>query len=278
MVKKTLAGNITFTSITEYLNKFPIELLVFFSPAFHLQKLSYMKSLSEALSVVALLPEPFAANATLIGPISYTSFADSSFARALFDCFQPEDLEDRLPNAWDIPASHGIASWPAGLSERVDADDSLNGTGASGHTWYFDGISSITFTFSTALLGALPIHAGLVWTDLGLANVRKGFDSVLFEAFDTVNNSLGLIGPSALGDGLFAGQTAEDRFFGITSAGGIGSVRISLLHNTEQGLDNLQYDFEKFAQVAAGPDPAAMLAVLVVGRTGGGFTRRRLHG
>ena len=93
-----------------------------------------------------------------------------------------------------------------------------------------------------------------------------------------MNNSLGLIGPSALGDELFAGQTAEDRFFGITSAGGIGSVRISLLHSTEQGLDNLQRDFNKLEQFATGSDPAATLAVLVVGRTGAGFTRRRLHG
>ena len=237
-----------------------------------------MKSLSEALSVVALLPEPFAADATLIGPIPYTSFAASPLARALFDHFQSGDLGDRLPNTWGIPALHGIASRPAGLTDRVYADDAPNGSGASGHTWYFDGVSSITFTFSTALLGALPTYAGLVWTDLGLANVRKGLDSVLFEAFDTMNNSLGLIGPSALGDGLFAGQTAEDRFFGITSAGGIGSVRISLLHSTEQGLDNLQCDFNKLAQVAAGSDPAATLAVLVVGGAGAGFTRRRLHG
>jgi hypothetical protein len=236
-----------------------------------------MKSLSEALSVVALLPEPFAADATLIGPLPYTSFAASPFARALFDHSQSGDLKDRLPNAWGIPASHGIASRPAGLSDGVD-DDAPNGSGTSGHTWYFDGVSSITFTFSTALLGVLPTHAGLVWTDLGFANVRKGLDSVLFEAFDKVNNSLGLIGPSALGDELFAGQTAEDRFFGITSAGGIGSVRISLLHSTEQGLDNLQRDFNKLAQFATGSDPAATLAVLVVGRTGAGFTRRRLHG
>ncbi len=237
-----------------------------------------MKRLSAALSVVALLPEPLGANATLIRPIPYTSFADSPFARTLFDCFKPEDLEDSLLNTLGVPALHGMASWCARLGGSADADDGpINGSGASGHTWYFDGVSSITFTFSIALLGALPIHAGLVWTDLGLANVRRGFDSVLFEAFDTVNNSLGLIGPSVLGDGLFAGQTAEDRFFGVTSAGGIGSVRISLLNSTGQGLDNLQYDFTKFAQPAADPDPAATLAVLVAGHAGAGFTRRRLH-
>lgn len=234
-----------------------------------------MKSLSAALSVVALLPEPLAENATLIDPIPFASFADSPFARALFDYF--EGLEDHLP-ASGFLASRRMASRSAGVWGPDDVDDGLiNEVRTSGHTWYFDGISSITFTFSAALLGTLPTHAGLVWTDLGLANARAGAGSVLFEAFDTGNNLLGLIGPSALGGELFAGQMAEDRFFGITNGGGIGSVRISLLNSSEQGLDNLQYDATKFAQFAADSDPAATLALLVVGRAGTGFTRRRLH-
>ena len=171
-----------------------------------------------------------------------------------------------------------MASRRAGAWGSDDVDDGLiNDAGMSGHTWYFDGISSMIFTFSAALLGTLPTHAGLVWTDLGLANVRAGSCSVLLEAFDIGNNLLGLIGPSALGDELFAGQMAEDRFFGITNGDGIGSVRISLLNSSEQGLDKLQYDATKFAQFAADPDPAATLALLVVDRTGTGFTRRRLH-
>ena len=171
-----------------------------------------------------------------------------------------------------------MASRRAGAWGSDDVDDGLiNDAGTSGHTWYFDGISSIIFTFSAALLGTLPTHAGLVWTDLGLANVRAGSCSVLLEAFDMGNNLLGLIGPSALGDELFAGQMAEDRFFGITNGDGIGSVRISLLNSSEHGLDKLQYDGTKFAQFAADPDPAATLALLVVGRTGTGFTRQRLH-
>lgn len=234
-----------------------------------------MKSLSAALSVVALLPEPLAANATLIDPIPFASFADSPFASALLDYF--EGLEDHLP-ASGVIASRRMASRRAGAWGSDDVDDGLiNDAGTSGHTWYFDGISSIIFTFSAALLGTLPTHAGLVWTDMGLANVRTGSCSVLLEAFDTGNNLLGLIGPSALGDELFAGQMAEDRFFGITNGDGIGSVRISLLNSSEQGLDKLQYDGTKFAQFAADPDPAATLALLVVGRTGTGFTRRRLH-
>ena len=237
-----------------------------------------MESMSAALSVVALLPEPLGANATLISPISYSSFADSPFARTLFDYFKPEDLEDTLFNTSGTPTSYKLMLQPDDQSDLADADDdSIESSGTSSHTWYFDGVSSITFTFSAALLGALPTHAGLVWTDIGLANVRAGLDSILFEAFDTGNNSLGLIGPSALGDGLFAGQTAEDRFFGITSAGGISSVRISLLNSTERGLDNPQYDFTKFAQSVADPSSTVTLAVLVVGIAGTGFKRQYLQ-
>jgi len=241
-------------------------------------QIDYMKSLSASLSVVALLPEPLGIDATLVNPIPYTSFASNSYAHALFDCFDVEDLEDSSLSASGDPALHGMAPRSAGLPDLVVEDaSSILESGASGRTWYFNGVSSITFTFGAALLGALPTHAGMVWTNLGLANVRKGFDSVLFEAFDTMNNSVGLVGPSAFGDGLFAGQTVEDRFFGITSASGIGSVRISLLNSTQQGLDNLQYDFSRFTQSVADSDPAVTLAVLVVGCAGDGFTRRRLH-
>lgn len=235
-----------------------------------------MKNLSAALSVIALLPEPLAGNATLVGPIPYTSFSNSPFARALFDCFQLEDFERGLFNSSDDgPASPGSALQRANLIHSPDADDgSINGT--SNDIWFFDGVSTLTFMFSTALLGALPTHAGMVWTDAGFANVREGFDSILFEAFDAANNLLGIVGPSVLGDGLFAGQTTEDRFFGVTSASGIGSVRISLLNSTEQGINRLQDSFAEFAKPATAAEPAT-LALLVAGHAGTGFVRRRFH-
>jgi hypothetical protein len=272
MVKIAKAGKIRRFAIGS------TELFTFFSPALNLRKSDNMKNLSSALSVIALLPEPLAANATLIGPIPYASFAGSPFARALFDYFQLEDFERSLFNpSDDDPTSPGSALQPASLIHSLDADDgSINGAGTSSHTWFFDGVSSLTFIFSTALLGALPTHAGMVWTDVGLANLREGFASILFEAFDAGNNLLGIIGPSALGDGLFAGQTTEDRFFGITSASGIASVRISLLNSTEQGMDRLQDSFAEFAKSATVAEPAT-LALLVAGRDGTGFVRRRFH-
>ncbi|MDQ3185417.1 MAG: hypothetical protein M3Q16_02935 [Pseudomonadota bacterium] len=226
-----------------------------------------MKNLSAALSVIALLPEPLAANATLIDPIPYTSFASSPFSRSLFGYFQPEDFEVGLLNASGNSTSLGSLFQPASVNHTLDAeDDSINDSGTASHTWFFNGVSSLTFIFSKALLGALPTHAGLVWTDVGLTNVREGFDSILFEAFDAADNLLGIVGPSTLGNGLFAGQTSEDRFFGVTSSSGIGSVRISLLSSTEQ----------EFAQSSTVAEPAT-LALLVAGRAGTGFIRKRFH-
>lgn len=48
------------------------------------------------------------------------------------------------------------------------------------------------------------------------------------------------MGPVSIADGSFAGTTAEDRFFGVTHAGGIESIKIS---NTSGGIevDHLQF-------------------------------------
>ncbi|SFW40153.1 hypothetical protein [Nitrosovibrio sp. Nv17] len=235
-----------------------------------------MKNPDAALSVVALLSEPLAVNAMLIDPVSYAVFANGSSAQALFDELGADELEKLPPTALHPVEAGDMASWPGDRESLIR--DQPDGAAGSGHSWYFNGVSSITFTFSAALLGALPHHAGLVWTDSGFANIRRGFDSVLFEAFDRAGNLLGIIGPSALGDESFAGQTAEDRFFGITSTEGIGSVRISLLHSTVQGLDRLQNDLAGLASIPLDFDLAATLAVLVVGRGSTGFARRHLNG
>jgi PEP-CTERM motif len=107
----------------------------------------------------------------------------------------------------------------------------------------------VRFTFSAAVLGSLPTHAGMVWTD--------GAGTTRFEAFDALNNSLGIIGPVAIADGSFNGETAEDRFFGWTNVGGISSI---LMSNTSGGIevDHLQYGLAG-ARTAPVPEPTSFL-------------------
>ncbi len=233
-----------------------------------------MKNLSKASLFALMVTGSFAANAAMIGPAPYLSSVDSPFASTPFSYFQLENFEDSSLNTPGVSASAGMVLSPAALTDSVDADDgSADGSGSGGHTWYSNGSSSLTFTFSAALLGSLPTHAGIVWTDVGFASAQNGFDNVTFEAFDAANNSLGIIGPSAVGDGLFGGQTAEDRFFGVTSASGIGSIRITSLSSTDWEIDHLQYGLASAAPGAV-PEPGT-LALLIAGVAGIRFLRRR---
>lgn len=239
-----------------------------------------MKNLNGPLSVVALLAEPFAANATLVGPIPYRCFADYPSVRAAFSAFPLENFENDAPGepaAIVMPFGTPYASNGNPFDPDAGIGHAMEDAPATGHTWFASSEASLTFTFSTALLGSLPTDAGLLWTDVGLANVRSGSDSVLFEAFDAAHNLLGVIGPSSLGDGLFAGQTAEDRFFGVTSPGGISSIRITSLSSTEPDTDDFERDAMKAMGAGRDSEPPTFLALLIVGRAGIRFKRRHLQ-
>ena len=134
-----------------------------------------MENLSTALSVVAVLAEPLGENATLIGPVHYQSFAASRFARASFAYFHLEDFENGILDTFNALAPHGMVLQPAGQAAPAEAeDDSTDNSHLSRNTWYADGDSILTFSFSKELLGELPTDAGLIWTDMGLANIRGG--------------------------------------------------------------------------------------------------------
>ena len=173
--------------------------------------------------------------ATLLGPTAYLSAADSPFPLGT-GSFCLETFEDGL---LDVPGVTGNGSviGPSGITDSVDADDgSIDGSGTGGSSYFSgDGPGGITFTFDPGAPLGLPTSAGVVWTDGGLGV------SVTFEAFDQNGVSLGTVGPVAIADNSNAGETAEDRFFGVTNAGGISAIKVS---NPGGGIevDHLQYD------------------------------------
>jgi hypothetical protein len=169
---------------------------------------------------------------TFVGPLPYLSAADSPFD--LSGSFQLEDFEDGLLDVTGVASSPASIVNPGGITDSVDADDgAIDGSGQGGHTWFtLDGSNGITFTFSAT--GGLPTQAGVVWTDGG------GGTNISFTAFDQGGAPLGSLALNGHGDGNFGGGTAEDRFFGVVHAGGVGSIRIT---STGGGLevDHLQF-------------------------------------
>jgi hypothetical protein len=167
--------------------------------------------------------------------------------------------QDGALNTLGASVSPGTLVLNAGpLVDSVDEDDGvIDGFGSSGGSLYSGGsLRQIDFTFSAAALGALPTHAGIVWTDVGFTDGPLGFGDVRFEAFDAIGNSLGSTGPFLLGDGLANGGTAEDRFFGVAYTGGISSIRISMPGSSDWEVDHLQYGIASTV-----PEPASIALV-----------------
>jgi hypothetical protein len=180
------------------------------------------------------------ASAALMGPTPYLSAADSPFAGVSFSYFHLENFEDHLLNTPGVTGSAGgVTSVVFGPSihDSVDADDgALDGSGLAGDDWFSSsGASGVTFTFNAAALGgALPTHAGIVWTDGGFNS------SVTFTAFDHNGAVLGTMTVGGFADGSNNGETAEDRFFGAVNPLGISAIFVS---NPGGGIevDHLQY-------------------------------------
>jgi len=233
-----------------------------------------MKSLRTAL-LAAALAAASGAHAQLIGPSGgtglsgeYARASDSPLAATPFSWFHLENFEDHLFNTPGVSASAGgVTSVVFGpqIHDSVDTDDgAFDGSGLLGDD-YFSGSGStgIVFTFSAAVLGALPTHAGLVWTD--------GDGSTTFQAFDHNGASMGVITVN-LANGSFNGETSEDRFFGAVDPLGITAIKIS---NSSGGIeiDHLQYGL-------AGAVPEPETYALMLGGLGllGLVSRRRRQG
>lgn len=164
-----------------------------------------------------------------------------------------EDFEDgNLGGSLSIGAGSiiGPGSFD-GFRDGVDADDGAldNACGpqvSKCRDWFFSsGATGLTITFTG---GTLPTAFGVVWTD--------GGGSVTFSAKDGGGNDLGSIVKSGFADASTAGTTGEDRFFGVTFAGGIKSIFIK---NSGGGIEVDHVQYGNMASAVPEPGPSAML-------------------
>ncbi|MGE5170255.1 MAG: hypothetical protein ACM3JC_07775 [Rudaea sp.] len=202
------------------------------------------------VGLVTLATASVAAAQTFIGPSPYLSQADSPFAATITaGTTFLETFESGALTTPGVTPSTGSVVAPGGITDSVDGDDgAIDGFGTAGHSFFSgNGAAGITFTFDATVLGHLPTQVGIVWTD--------GAGTTTFEAFGPGGASLGTIGPVAIADGAITGETAEDRFFGVTNAAGISAIKIS---NTSGGIevDHLQYGV-----FGAAPPPSAPLPI-----------------
>ena len=227
------------------------------------------------------------AEAGYLGPSEYLCFDDSAiagcggldspFVGLPFSYFHLEDFEDHLLNTPGVTAVTGsgvtsMVGFSGLIIDSVDEDDGvINGSGTNpgvktGDSFFGGGIPGIKFSFDAGVLGALPTHAGMVWTD--------GAGTIAFEAFGADGSSLGVFGPFGHADGTFFGTTAEDRFYGVIDAGGISAIR---LLNTAGGIevDHLQYGLlGEGGGPGVIPEPSSLL-LLGLGGLATGVMRRR---
>lgn len=216
-----------------------------------------IRSIVTACTVAAAFCAASAGAQTFLGPTPYTSQADSPFAAQIAaGTVVLETFEDGLLNVPNVTASIGAPFRSTIATDSVDADDgTIDGSGARGVSFLWGGGRvGITFTFNPAAPGGLPTHAGIVWTD-GAGNTR-------FLAFGPGGELLGTIGPVAIADDKFGGETGEDRFFGVINAAGISSIWIS---NDSAGIE---VDHLQFGVAAAPPAASPNVAIPLLGPLG----------
>lgn len=193
----------------------------------------------------------------------YRSEADSPFASLInAGDVTLENFEGGL-NAPGVTSTTGgfvINGNGVGQIDSVDGDDGSIDNANTGGTSFFSGFpngtSVFTFEFDETVLGGLPTHAGVAWTDVGFNDDAVfGVGEVTFEAFDGNNDSLGTTGPTQVGDGAVTGGIDEDRFLGVIYSGGISRIAISMDANDWE-IDHLQYGT---------PEPASATIFLIAG-------------
>ncbi|HSO40223.1 MAG TPA: hypothetical protein VLT33_47180 [Labilithrix sp.] len=176
----------------------------------------------------------------MLEPIPYLSRADSPFKGVAFPAYSHfEDFEDHLLNTPGVTSDMTSVSSAFGpsLIDSIDGDDgTVDGkcTKVDGTCDAAFGNGSITFTFDAGILGALPTHVGLAWTD-----GSPQCDAV-FEAYDGADVLIGTKTATKVGDADNLGGTAEDRFFGVVHGAGVKKV---IIRSSSGGVeaDHLTY-------------------------------------
>ncbi|MBI5802249.1 MAG: PD40 domain-containing protein [Verrucomicrobia bacterium] len=191
---------------------------------------------NSALSTITVDRTAAGALFHLPGTTPYLSRTNSPFfAGILSGAFTLETFERGNSSIAGVTASAGRVAESGAFTDSVDADDgAVDGNGNAGRSYLVTETNTVTFTFNPLLLGRLPTKVGIVISDTFTANTRM-------EAFNAGGASLGIIGPLQIGDNLFTGQTAEDRFIGVEFAGGISALRV-FYPQPDFELDHLQFD------------------------------------
>lgn len=258
------------------------------------------------LACLGAVSTPLAQAGILIGPTPYLAFdntlpgagsAISPFSGLSFDYFHLQNFESFTPGSViafennldrnqlstgaflrSIPNVGGggngsvISSPASSIVDSVDADDGLiNGSGSNGRSLFTNNAGAgFKISFSLSVLGALPTHAGLVWTDGQGGTVSN----VIFEAFDANNASLGTITAGGFQDNVVNGTTGEDRFFGASHLQGISAITIRQTGGGGLEVDHLQYGrMTNTTQTV--PEPASMFVWALLGLAIVGYPRMR---
>ncbi len=198
-----------------------------------------MKLLLAVLMVAAVAGRAPAAP-TCFGPSPYLQKSDSPFDMSgLGTTFFLDDFEGPTRVAGVTPSTGSLVGFPMSIIDSVDADDgTIDGSGLMGHSWFSDsGSVGVTWTFDPETLGGLPTEAGIVWTDGG---GQVSFKAIAADGTTVLCDSGPVSDPGVFPDGSNNGETAEDRFFGVSDPGGIASIFLS---NSSGGIemDHVQF-------------------------------------
>ncbi len=183
-----------------------------------------------------------------------------------------EDFEDGLLNAPGVTASRGSVVGPGIFTDSIDADDgSVDGLGQAGHSYSVQG-ENVDFFFDADVLGALPTHVAIAWTDVGNRPANGEAVSVFaFNASDAIVESIVGI---TVGEGLNTGQTGEDHLFGFERPEGIARIRIK----SDTGSTDWEVDHLQFGGPGAGPAVPEPTSLALVGLGAAALASRRRRG